>query len=216
MAQLQAAFLDNWIVATGKILLGPDYFPDLEPAGNLSMQSILSSPAEGQKRIRKLLLLAFSSAQDHIRIATAFMYPDPIIKSALVEARERGVEVDILAPAGNIPEQFVRFASRNRWGKLLEADVRIHEYDKSPYHAKLLIIDDQWVSFGSANLDNRSFRINDELNVNVYDKDFTQQMIVLFEEDISNSKTYDVERWKKRPWSERVRGVMGNIIGWHL
>ncbi|MCC5805334.1 MAG: phosphatidylserine/phosphatidylglycerophosphate/cardiolipin synthase family protein [Opitutales bacterium] len=214
--QLQAAFMDNWLFATGKLLLGDRYFPALEDAGDLDLQVVISSPREGHKRIRTLLFLAFAAAQENIRIQTAFFYPDYMLEDALLKAAERGVSVDILAPGPDIAEPWVRFASRNRWGNLLRGHIRIHEYTKSPLHAKTFIIDDQWVSIGSANFHNRSFRLNDEANVNIFDPDFARKMIDMFDDDLDDATAYDLARWKERPWTEWLRGVIGNLIGPHL
>jgi cardiolipin synthase A/B len=216
VAHLQAAFMDNWLFATGRVLLGDRYFPPLEAAGNIEAQVVISSPREGYKRIRTLLLLAFASAQQNIRIATAYFYADPMLEDALIAARERGVAVDILAPGPKIEKPWVRHASRNRWGRLLHHGVRIHEYKRSHFHAKMFVIDDQWVSIGSANFDNRSFRLNDETNVNIFDAGFARRMVAVFEDDLAEATLYDLKRWQARPWTERAHGVLGNLVGPHL
>ncbi len=216
VGHLQSSFMDNWLLSSGRLLLGDKYFPELGEAGSIRAQVVTSSPREGYKHIRTLFLLALASAETNIRIATAFFYPDPMMEQALIDASERGVTVEILAPGEDIKEEWVRYASRNRWGDMLKAGIRLYEYDRSPFHAKLIIIDDQWTSIGSANFDNRSFRINDETNVNVFDPDFARKMIDVFEADLENCVEYDLERWEGRPWHERLRGVAGNLIGPHL
>ena len=213
---LQAAFMDNWLFSTGGLLLGDRYFPVLEEEGEIEAQLVLSSPREGHKRIRSLALLALAGAEERVRIGTAFFYPDPMMVEALGAASRRGVQVEILAPGEKIKEEWVRHASRNRWGNLLRAGVRIHEYQDSLYHAKMIIVDDKWVSIGSANFDNRSFRINDEANVNIFDAEFVREMHAVFEDDLSRAKPYELEAWEARPWINRVRGFFGNLIGPHL
>ncbi|TVR53917.1 MAG: cardiolipin synthase B [Puniceicoccaceae bacterium] len=213
VGRLQAAFLDNWLLSTGGLLLGEAYFPELDDAGNLALQTVNSSPREGHKHIRTLLLLAFSAAREHIRISTAFFAPDPTIMQALIEARERGVEIDIIAPGEKIGQPWVRLAAISRWGPLLKKGIRIHEYQDSRFHAKLFIVDDQWVSFGSANFDNRSFRINDETNVNVFNAEFARDMIRIFNDDLSRSSEYTLEDWENRPPGQRLRGLLGNFLG---
>lgn len=216
VAQLQAAFLDNWLIASNRMLLGEAYFPPLEPLGGQRMQVVISSPMEGKKRVRSLLLLAFGAARERILIQTAFFYPDFIMKEALLAARERGVEVIILAPGDKVSARWVRYASRNRWGELLEGGVRIHEFEPSMFHSKLFIVDDAWTSVGSVNFDNRSFRLNDETNVNIFCRDFAAKMTDVFEADLATSTAYDLERWQARGRVERLRGLWGNVIGPHL
>lgn len=213
---LQAAFLDNWVNATGELLLGDAYFPELERQGELEAQMVISSPREGNKRIRTLFLLAIGSANEHLRIAAAYFYPDMQVKEALLAARERGVTIDILKPGEGGEDDWVRYASRNRWGDLLEAGVRIHEYHPVMYHAKSIMVDEEWTTIGSANFDNRSFRINDEANVNVFDPEFTRKMNRLFDEDLEDAELVTLESWRARSWRERMIGWLGNAIGPHL
>lgn len=216
VAQLQAAFMENWLVSRGELLLGKAYFPELEYDGEIVSQLVQSSPKEGAKNIRTTYLIGIGGARDHIRIAAAYFYPDPGLKQALIDAAERGVTVDILLPGEKMESMFVRYATRNLWGPLLEAGIRIHEYDKTMYHAKAVIIDESWATIGSANFDNRSLRINDETNINIFCPDFVSSLIEQFDNDIAISTTYDLERWEDRAWHERFRGWLGNAIGSQL
>ena len=216
VAQLQAAFLDNWLRANNRMLTGHAYFPPLEPVGEKYMQTIVSSPSDGKKRVRSFILLAFSAARERILIQTAYFYPDSVIMDALIQARERGVEVVLLVPGGPDKENIVRFASRNRWGAILEAGVRIHEYQPRVLHAKLFVIDDALVSVGSINFDNRSFRLNDEANVNILCKTFAADMTKVFMDDLAHSTLYDLPRWQARSFKERALGLLGNMVGLQL
>lgn len=211
--QLQAAFLDNWLRAHRQLLLGDAVLPVLETDGTAAMQVLLSSPSDGKKRVRTFLLLAFAAAQESIAIQTAYFYPDPVIKQALIEAIERGVEVTILAPGEKINENIVRLASRNRWGVLLEAGVRIFEFQPSMFHSKLFLIDRDLVSLGSVNFDNRSFRLNDEANVNILCPDFGAEMRAVFDRDLEEAVEITLADWEARPFLERAIGFFGNLIG---
>ncbi len=213
---LQQAFMDNLVAATGKPLFGEPYFGVAEPAGALKAQVVVSTPREGKHRVRKLKLMSIAAAREHIRLGTAYFYPDGVLIKALIDARERGVEVDLLVPGETIDKPFVRLASKSHWKGMLEAGVRIHEYEKSMFHAKLTIIDDQFVSIGSTNLDNRSFRINDEANLNVLDQGFAEMMIEVFERDLEHTRLYDLDRWHDRSRLDRFRGLMGRLLGPHL
>jgi len=130
--------------------------------------------------------------------------------------RRRGVEVDILTSGESIDQNLVKHASFNRWGPLLEAGIRIHDFKPSMYHSKLLVVDEYWSSIGSANLDNRSFRINDETNVNVFDAEFSSTLAATFDADLANAQLWTMERWLQRPWHQRVRGWLARLIGAHL
>ena len=216
VAQLQNAFMLNWLNATGQLLVTTAYFPALEARGELDAKVVNSSPREGTHRIRMMMLLAMAGARDHIRLATPYFYPDEMIMEALLDARDRGVEVDLLLPAEAHYSTAFREASRNRWGKLLEAGVRIHEYQPSKYHAKLYLIDEEWVSIGSANLDNRSFRLNDETNVILMNHDLAATLTAQFDRDLEQARAYELESWEARSLPRRLLGWLTMSIGWHL
>ena len=213
---IQQGFSENWVAATGTLLTGSDYYPMLEKQGLYTMQVTSSHPREGQKKIRKMFLYAISSAQKTIRISSAYFFPDHDFLQALADASERGVEVQIIVPGENIDQAYFRLASKNRWGRLLESGVEIFEYQPAMYHAKLLIVDDKFVSFGSANFDNRSFRINDEMNVNVLNSNFAAERIAYFEYDLEHSKLYTLEDLEERTVWEKFVGRMTQLAGPHL
>lgn len=204
VAQMQAAFMDNWMKTSGVVLHGSDYFPALAPVGDQAAQMFKSSPNEGSESMRLMYLLAINAAQHRLRIANAYFVPDDLTVKTLVEAAERGVDVQVLVPGTDIDTEIVRKASRARWGKLLKAGVRIYEYQPTMLHCKLMVVDDLWVSVGSTNFDNRSFRLNDEANLNVYDRAFAQQQNAIFDDDLRHAKAYDYARWERRPWTEKV------------
>lgn len=213
---LQRAFMGNLVASTGVPLFGEAYFPELEPTGQSMAQVVLSTPSDGRHRIRKLKLMALASARSNIRLATAYFYPDGDFIQALLDARERGVAVDILLPGEEIDKAFLRLAAQSHWEEMLEAGVRFHEYQPSMFHSKLTIIDREFVSLGSANLDNRSFRINDEANLNVFDPVFAEQLIAIFEQDLASTRAYDLDRWHERSRVDRLRGWLGRTLGAHL
>ncbi|MBR2513841.1 MAG: cardiolipin synthase B [Halomonas sp.] len=216
VANMQAAFVDTWLDASGRLLLGDAYFPELEIQGELDAQMVTSTPSEGRHRMRMMLMVAIATAEQRITLGSAYFYPDDEFLEALVDARERGVEVNILVPGDSIDKGFVRHASVNRWRPMLEAGVNIHEYQPSMYHAKLISIDDRWASIGSTNLDNRSFRINKEGNLNIYDEDFARYIRELIEDDIRQAEHYDLDRWHERPWRKRLAGWVSMVAGAHF
>jgi cardiolipin synthase len=208
VAQFQAAFLDNWIKTTGRVLNGEDYFPALSSAGELKMHMFMSSPAGGSESMRLMYLMAITAAEQSIDIEAAYFIPDPLMSRELLKARARGVKIRILLPDKHIDSETVRVATKRAWGPLLESGVEIHEYEPTMLHCKMLIFDHYMVSVGSTNFDMRSFEINDEASLNVYDAKFAQQMGDVFENDLKKSTPYDYARWQQRSWMEKVAEVV--------
>ena len=216
VANMQSAFAETWLEATGELLEGDVFFPALAAQGDATLQLVKSSPREGRHRMRFLFLYAIAAAETSITAATAYFYPDPDVIEALTAAAERGVYVRILVPGGSIDQGYIRHASVNRWQPMLEAGVALYEYQPSMYHAKLLSIDDAWASVGSTNLDNRSFRINDEANLNIYDEDSARRIRLLIENDLESAERYTLSRWEQRPWYKRLVGHGAGLLGAHL
>lgn len=204
VAHMQAAFLDNWMKTSGEVLHGEDYFPPLKPVGEHYAQMFKSSSGEGSESVRLMYLLSIASARKTIYIANAYFVPDDLSVETLVRALERGVKVRIILPGKRIDSESVRRASRARWGDLLEAGAEIYEYQPTMFHCKVMIVDDVWVSVGSTNFDSRSFRLNDEANLNIYDRAFAERQIEIFEDDLKKSRQITYAEWQHRPWSEKL------------
>jgi len=203
VAQIQGAFDDNWIKTTGEILNGADYFPALAPVGSMDANMFISSPAGGSESMHLMYLLVIAAAEHSIDIAAAYFIPDDLIDNALIAARYRGVKIRILLPGSNTDSEAARAASKSGLGPLLLAGVKMYEYEPTLLHNKMLIADQQMVSVGSTNFDLRSFQLNDEANLNVYDADFAQHMTEVFEQDLKSTKPYTYEMWKNRSWKEK-------------
>ncbi len=212
VSQIQRAFMDNWMQTHATVLPGDDYFPELPPTGDRLCQAFDSSASEGADSARVMFLLSLAAARRSIRIANAYFVPDDLVIRALVAARRRGVTVEIITPSEKIDQQTVRIVGRERWGPMLAAGVRFYEYQPSRYHCKYMIVDDCWVSAGSANFDNRSFRLNYEANLNVHDRDFAAQHVGIFEEDKSRSEEITHARWKRRPFHDRLIGRAAGLL----
>ena len=212
VGQMQAAFLDNWIQTGGELLDGPAYFPPLDSVGSGRAQAIHSSPGDGTENLRLMYTLAVASAERSIRIANSYFVPNTLAVDMLVAARRRGVDVEIIVPGKIGDAAVVRRASRAKWGPLLEAGVRIYEYSPTMYHNKVMIVDDYWVTVGSTNLDNRSFRLNDEANLNVFDQEFARAQAAVFAEDRSRSRQITLEAWRQRPLRERLAEQVARVM----
>jgi cardiolipin synthase len=212
VAQCQAAFMDNWLKTRSRVLQSREYFPEVAPAGSHRAQVFMSSPSEGSESARLMYLLSLASATESIRIASAYFVPDDLSVRTLVDARRRGVTVEIIVPGEHIDTEVIRRAGRSRWGPLLEAGAAIYEYRPTMYHCKVMIVDDRWTSVGSANFDNRSFRLNDEANLNVYDADFAREQADVFERDKEQSRRITLEEWKNGPWYKKLREWLAGLV----
>lgn len=212
VAGMQAAFAENWLEATGEVLQGDRYYPPQANDGEIVAQLVKSSPRGGSRSMHQMLLMSLASAERNIRIGMAYFVPDDIALAQLIDAARRGVEIDIILPGPHISKQFVRHGSRYFWGDLLSEGIRIHEFQPSMYHAKLFIVDEDWVSIGSANFDERSFRLNDEANLNVHDRDFALQHIAIFEDDLARSRPITLEEWENRPWRHKFLDWLASLM----
>ena len=204
VAEMQAAFMVNWIKTRSTVEHTEAYFPELRPAGDQFAQMFHSSPQEGSEDIRLMYLLTIAAAQKRILLEQAYFVPDDLTIELLVAARKRGVEIEIITPGPETDKPIVRRASRARWGKMLEAGVRLYEFQPTNFHCKLMIVDTLWSSVGSTNFDNRSFRLNDEANLNVYDARFAAQLEKIFADDKKRSREVTLEQWRRRPFSEKL------------
>lgn len=208
VSQFQAAFNDNWLKMTGRALTGPAYFPALAPAGPMDAQLFVSSPTSGSESMHLMYLMALAGARRSIDLSASYFVPDELIARSLLRARQRGVRVRILVPGEHTDSQTVRLASRAQWGPLLAAGVEFHEYRPTMMHVKMLIVDEYLVSVGSTNVDIRSFRLNDEASLNVYDRRFAARMRGVFERDLADARRYTLRDWQRRAWHERLREAL--------
>jgi cardiolipin synthase len=212
VAHLQAAFADNWMKTRADVLNAEEYFPKLQPVGESRAQVFKSSPREGADSARLMFLLSISAARQRILIANAYFVPDARTITALVAALERGVQVEIIVPGCHIDTKVTQRASRSQWGPLLAAGAAIYEYQPTMYHCKVMVIDDCWVSVGSANFDNRSFRLNDEANLNAFDRELAAQQAGVFETDKQSSNRVTMQEWQLRPWREKAVEKVAGLL----
>ncbi len=187
---LQAAFAENWRDTTGILLGGDRYFPPARRRGDLAVQSIKSSPASGAAEAYLLFQLAIDGARSSIHLTNPYFVPDDAMADALVRAAKRGVSVSIITAgvAQGVLDRLVRQASRAHFPRATKAGVKIYEYGPALLHAKTMVVDGQWVSIGSANLDNRSFALNNELNLVFLDRGIASRLIGVFQEDLKFSR----------------------------
>ena len=159
-----------------------------------------------------MMLMAMAAAEQRIRLGMAYFVPDDVTIAQMVDARRRGVQIDVIVPSDVTDVPIVRKGSRYFWGDLLRAGVRIHEYQTTMYHPKILIVDDAWVTVGSANLDDRSLRLNDEANVNIYGKEFAVEQAAIFQKDLSRSREITLQEWESRPVTQKVADWFASLL----
>ncbi len=212
VAGLQTTFAENWLESSGEILSGDEYFPICsehpwaKTGTGVSGIVVISSPSAGRAtRARVLFQLLLASARESIVITTPYFLPDQRARREMICAiRQRGVKVRILTPGAHADHLMTRRAGRRRFGELLHAGAEIYEYQPSMIHAKVMVIDRLWCVVGSTNFDNRSFGLNDEVNVAAPDSGLAQRLHEDFETDLAKSQRVTYEEWSHRPLHERV------------
>ena len=212
VAQMQSVFLDNWMRATGEVLHGEAYFPALAPAGAYTAQMFSSSPSGGSESMHLMYLLAITAARRSIDLANSYFVPDELTIRTLIDAARRGVKVRILTPSGHIDSETVRKASRSSWGPMLEAGIEFAEYQPTMFHVKGLVVDGLFASVGSTNFDNRSFRLNDEANLNVMSTAFGREQQAVFEADWARARPITLKQWRDRPLTERLWEAAARLL----
>ncbi len=212
---LQATFAENWLEGCGEVLTGEDYFPQPVRAESTAPSLVVNSTptAGGATRARLLFQMLLASAQRSIHITTPYFLPDRSMINELVRAiKERNVEVTLLVPGKRSDHLLTRSSSRRDYGRLLQAGAQIFEYQPAMIHAKILLIDGLWGVVGSTNFDNRSFGLNDEVNLAVRGELFVERLESDFARDLANSERITLERWRHRPVLERAPELLGWVF----
>ena len=214
VAGLQGTFAENWLESSGEILSGGDFFPVCEATSKATALIVNSSPSVGRStHARMLYQTLLASAQKSILITTPYFLPDRSARAELVRAiRERGVEIEIIVPGAKSDHLLTRRSSRRLFGDLLKAGARIYEYKPSMMHTKTMVIDGVWSIVGSTNFDNRSFGLNDEVNLAAYDPELASRLIKDFARDRAGSRAVTLSEWNRRPLSERAHEQLGRLL----
>jgi cardiolipin synthase A/B len=213
VAHLQATFAENFLESCGEVLTDPEYFATRPAQGKDPVLVINSTPSGGgATRSRILFQVLLASAKKSIHITTPYFLPDKSMGDELVRAVRRGVEVKILVPGKKSDIWLTRNSSRLAYGKLLKAGASIHEYQPSMIHAKVLLIDGRWAVVGSTNFDNRSFGLNDEVNLAACENDICERLEADFQRDLRQSENISYERWRHRPMLERAPELLGWVL----
>ena len=215
VAELQQAFCEDWYLATDELLTGDAYFPRLDDDGPSVCRGIISGPDENFEQIHWILQGAFASAQETVRIVTPYFVPSAALISAIVMSALRGVEVTLILPA-IVDRPYMRWAADAYLWQLLERGVRVFRRSTHFVHTKLLIVDERWILFGSANMDRRSFRLNFEFNVDAYDTALAARLSTWVDSLLGDAEPVSLASVDSRPTLHRLRDGFAKLFSAYL
>ncbi|HEU4643745.1 MAG TPA: phospholipase D-like domain-containing protein [Gemmatimonadaceae bacterium] len=206
VAQLQATFAAGWVEATGQLLTGDLFFPHEPPQpGAVQLAALFhSAPTIGSTPAERYLALSIAGARKTLYITNSYFVPDDDFRNLLERAARRGVDVRVLTAGQKTDVKVTLWAGRDRYPDLLDAGVKIYEYQPTMMHAKTLVVDGVWSSIGTMNFDNRSMVFNDESNLLVLDPDVGARMDSLFLDDLRYSKEIEAKQFERRGVGEKI------------
>jgi cardiolipin synthase A/B len=207
-AQMQSIFSEDWTYTTGEILAGDGFYPKIPPAGNVEAEAIKASRGDSSSLPKMLYYMAIQAAKHSILIQNAYFLPDKQTRNALVRATQRGVDVRVMVPGTHIDLPMVRLSSRLHYGPMLEAGVKIYEYEPTMMHNKTFIVDGIFSTIGSINFDQRSMGKNAEESLAFYDRDFAAQLTAMFEDDWKKCRKIEYGKWKRRGLATRLSEML--------
>lgn len=215
--QLQSAFAENWIEETGEVVGGDTYFPKLEERGEKKAHGVWISPTGSPSTLKLLHYMAIHAARKSITIQNPYFLPDPDARKALLAAAARGVEVKAMIPATDASDSpLVQHASHHHYGTLLKGGVRLFDYNRTLLHQKVIVIDSCWAAIGSTNFDDRSFEVNDEISLAVYDEEIARELEATFEKDREHATEVHLEPWKHRSALHKLRDFFAFLFNEQL
>jgi len=211
--ELQTAFFDNWTKVTGEAIGGDEYFPRLDRAGDTPAHVAYLSPRETASAVQRLYYFAIAAAREEIILQNPYFLPDRQAMHLFAEARSRGVKISIMLPTATTSDfAIVQHASHRFYGPLLAMGARVWEHTRSGLHQKVMIVDRQWCSIGSANFDPRSFRLNDEITVAMCDRGVAAELIGAFERDLTGAEEWTLDGWNARTWQHRLQDRLSALV----
>jgi cardiolipin synthase A/B len=212
VSDIAGVVAENWMECCGEILTGTNHYKPDRIAGDVAAFAVKSSPADRATASRALYQAIVEGANGKVLIATPYFLPDKAFRLAIRRTVGRGVHMTVIVPGHHTDQRWVRLASRRMYGRMLEAGVRIFEYEPGMTHVKTLLVDDLWSVIGTTNLDNRSFEHNDEVNVAIRDRGVTARLTRDFDCDLANSREIRLDDWRRRPVWEKLIGTVAWIL----
>ncbi len=209
---LQTGFAQNWLETTHELISGPLFYASHDHAGDLSVLTVMSSPVTGASAARTLYYLSITSARRSIRIANPYFVPDPPALETLIDAKRRGVDVQVMVSGVHNENWLSRRNAVRMYGRLLAAGIHILEFDPTLLHHKTMVVDDVWITIGTSNFDSRSFAHNEESNVCVYDRELARELTTIFDADAVRCTRIDLESWRRRGWFMRLQEMVAALL----
>jgi cardiolipin synthase len=210
--RLQGSFAELWAQTTGEVLLGEAFYPATLATGTIPYVTVSTSPSPDLYEADVFLFFSLLSARHSIHLETPYFLPDATIRGLLKQKARTGVDVALVLPNQHTDQNSVRWAGQRIFTELLEAGVKIYEYQPTFTHAKLLLVDEAWSVIGTANWDNRSRKINDEILFGIADPDLTHFLEQEFAEDVGKSKQIRLEEWRKRGPVQRALEIVSQAL----
>jgi cardiolipin synthase A/B len=209
---LQTGFCRNWLETTGELITGELFHPQVDPVGEIAIQTILSSPETGSSTVRIMYYLSIVCARRSIYIANPYFIPDTVATDILIEAHKRGVDVKIMVAGIHNDMRVARYSSIELYGTFLKAGIEIYEYNRTMLHQKTMVVDGIWATVGTTNFDNRSFALNEESNICVFDSRLARQLEHVFLTDLDACDRVDQEKWSRRGLLTKARGALALLL----
>ena len=212
VARIQGVLSENWLECCGEIMTGPETYKPHRKAGDVAAFAVKSSPSDRSTASRALFQTLVEGAGASVLISTPYFLPDRAFREAIRRTARRGVAFIVIVPGSRTDQRWVRLASRRMYGQLLEAGVRMFEYEAGMTHVKALLVDELWAVIGTTNFDNRSFEHNDEVNVAFRDAGVTARIAADLEADLKQCKEITLDAWRRRPVWEKLIGTVAWIL----
>ena len=203
---VQSVFSENWVEVTGRLFAGDEYFPPLQPAGEVEAHIASMKPEGSAPAVKILHHAVICCARERLWIQNPYFIPEPDAIDAFAQAVERGVDVRIMVPSADVSDMpIVQHAAHRNFQQLLDSGVRIFEYGRTLLHQKVMTVDGVWCAVGSSNFDDRSFETNDEITVGFHDRALARRLEEIFEEDRVHCAELQAAQWKKRGLLHRAK-----------
>lgn len=201
---LQSVFLADWYYASGQYLSAPEYYPEVNVFGNVPIQVVNAEPLGMRSNVMEAMFTAISRAKKNVYIETPYFIPTEGLLQAIQTVAMSGIDVRLVMPKRS-DNNFVQYASNSYVEKLLRNKVKVYQYLNGFTHSKLILIDDELVIAGSANMDIRSLELQFETNLFIYDKEVSQTVKNIYQDDIKNSEEILLHEWLRRSRSVKFR-----------
>jgi cardiolipin synthase len=203
---VQSAFSENWVEVTGKLFVGEHVFPSLEPAGDVEAHLASMKPEGSAPSVKILHHMVICCARKRLWIQNPYFIPEPDAIDAFAQAVKRGVDVQVMVPSASVSDMpLVQHAAHRNFHRLLDAGVRIFEYQRTLLHQKVMTVDGEWCAIGSSNFDDRSFETNDEITIGFKDERLAKKLEEIFEEDLKDCMELKASEWRNRGLAHRAK-----------